>query len=718
MRKLNTIILNNKKVQCLLLIVVLSFGFLSFNQAVSQRIFTIGDSTVQDYTAGYAPRKGWGQMLQSFFSSADVQVLNRAVGGTSSKSFYNSFWGNVKKELKAGDFVFIQFGINDRAADTARKASGDVFKGYLKNYVNETRALGGIPVLVSTVRRSAWNADGTAYDAYHENPGLVREVAAELNVPLIDLDAKNKAGMEAATQAYVDRYWYNTYLAGEYPNYPNGNTDPVHFQEMGALQLAKYVVEGVKSLSTHADMKKLIPFIKPQYALTVTANIPNVGQITRTETYPEGVNIHLKALPFAGHTFINWKNSANSSVSTNSIYQFKMGASATSYKAFFDNENQVCTLAVPTISGFNSFCTGSNTVLTSSAATGNQWYLNGNAITTNGAAKTLTVSSAGNYTVKVTSGVCNESSLPMQVSQTSATLWYLDSDGDTYGDASKSVSACTQPVNYVANKTDLCPADANKIAPGICGCGKTEQSCVDCNGTVNGTATLDKCGICVGGTSVYKACTDSIQGEAACTIDGILNENTNAGFSGTGYANTNNALATSIAWVLQSTSKQAVTISFRYANGGTTNRNGKITLNALSGAEVQLAPTGSWSTWETVSINLNLEKGANTLSLEAITVDGLANIDVLYASLGASQGNCTITALETIQSSSISVYPNPSASKVYFSKEMDWKLRTVSGHLLAQAYGGEIDLTHLAQGTYLLELHDGSSTEIKKIVRE
>lgn len=329
----------NTKTLTVFIISLVAFVFVAATQAVSYRIFTIGDSTVQDYTTGYAPRKGWGQMLPFFFSSTDVQVLNRAVGGTSSKSFYNSFWSGVKSELKSGDFILIQFGINDRAADTARAAKGEVFKGYIRKYVNEARAKGAIPILVATLRRNAWNADGvTTYDSYHEHPQLMREVAAELNVPLIDLDKKAKAGMEKVGSNYCTWFWYNNYVAGEYPNYPNGNTDNVHFQEMGALQMAKHVVEGLTELSSNSSISKLLPFLQPQHKLSIKVNYPDAGTVTLTETYPAGVNIHMKALANPGHTFLNWQSTANTIFSTNKLVQFKMPASSLYFIAFFDDQ--------------------------------------------------------------------------------------------------------------------------------------------------------------------------------------------------------------------------------------------------------------------------------------------------------------------------------------------------------------------------------------------
>ena len=87
------------------------------------------------------------------------------------------------------------------------------------------------------------------------------------------------------------------------------------------------------------------------------------------------------------------------------------------------------------------------------------------------------------------------------------TIWYQDLDGDGKGDPNVTLLSCTQPAGYVAVAGDACPTDPNKTAPGNCGCGKTEQSCLDCAGVPNGTAILDKCGVCTGGTTGLVACT-------------------------------------------------------------------------------------------------------------------------------------------------------------------------------------------------------------------
>ena len=313
------------------------------------RIYTIGDSTVQTYAVGYYPRTGWGQVLPYFFQPAGVVVKDKAVGGTSSKSFYKQYWAAVRDSLVAGDYVFIQFGINDRnQADTARWApTGGVFEGYLTKFVSEARAKGAVPVLVTTIRRNSWTNDTTVYDAYHDDPIAVRAVAQSLNVPLIDLDARAKVLLQSVGQAYATSFWYNNYLPGEYPNYPNGNADDVHFQEMGAIEMAKLVVDGLRALSADPRVRNLIPLLQPQQPVATTANVPAAGLLTHTTTYPPGVTVTLKAAPAPGHTFVQWTNAAGARVSTGALYHFVMASIPASYEAFFDASSPL-TGALPT----------------------------------------------------------------------------------------------------------------------------------------------------------------------------------------------------------------------------------------------------------------------------------------------------------------------------------------------------------------------------------
>ena len=77
------------------------------------RVHTIGDSTMADYAENTTRTRGWGEMFQEFFSD-DVEVMNYARGGRSTRSFINEgLWDKVKANIRKGDYVLIQFAHND-----------------------------------------------------------------------------------------------------------------------------------------------------------------------------------------------------------------------------------------------------------------------------------------------------------------------------------------------------------------------------------------------------------------------------------------------------------------------------------------------------------------------------------------------------------------------------------------------------------------------------
>ena len=157
----------------------------------------------------------------------------------------------------------------------------------------------------------------------------------------------------------------------------------------------------------------------------------------------------------------------------------------------------------------NSFCTGGSVVLTASAGDSYKWM---NGTVQVGTAQTYTATAAGSYTVEVANAAgCKATSEEKNISQTSSIVWYADLDNDGAGDPNTTLSTCTQPDNYVSIAGDACPADVNKTAAGNCGCGNTEQSCMDCAGVPNGTASLDVCNICSGGTTGITPKTDLSQ---------------------------------------------------------------------------------------------------------------------------------------------------------------------------------------------------------------
>ena len=295
-------------------------------------MYTIGDSTVANYSSSLYPRSGWGQVLRHFFDPAKLVVTNRAVGGSSSKSFYDRYWPAVRGLLKPGDYVTIGFGINDAASDPAFHTDPFTsFKSYLTRYVNEVRAAGAYPIIVATQPRNVWSG-GRVVAAYGNYPVASRQLAAELRVPLIDLDRRGIALMEGVGQPYSTSFVFAYFLPGEWTNFPSGYSDGIHFQEMGAIELAKLVVAGIRALPSDPNMARLVPYLKPTYPVTFTTNNSNGGQITRSEYFPAGVTVTAYARPYAGYAFLSWNGSL---AGTRKNLSFVMSAASRNLSATF-----------------------------------------------------------------------------------------------------------------------------------------------------------------------------------------------------------------------------------------------------------------------------------------------------------------------------------------------------------------------------------------------
>ncbi|GAL86865.1 FG-GAP repeat-containing protein [Sporocytophaga myxococcoides] len=136
-----------------------------------------------------------------------------------------------------------------------------------------------------------------------------------------------------------------------------------------------------------------------------------------------------------------------------------------------------------------------------------------------------------------------------------------------------------------------------------------------------------------------------LQGESACSVDGIANENTNTGFNGTGYVNVNNAVGSKASWAVSAGAAGNVGVTIRFANGTTANRTMSVAVNGVTQiASVSFTGTGAWTTWNTAVVQLSLSQGNNLLTLSSLTENGGPNIDELtFASDPITQGQCNAT---------------------------------------------------------------------------
>lgn len=221
-------------------------GELRLSLSLTRRPVTIylaGDSTVASFPDKQAPLTGWGQVIQGLFA-AEAQFRNKAMGGRSSKSFIEEgALARFSPELKAGDYLFIQFGHNDEKPESQSLYTEPetTYKQYLRQYIDFARAAGAIPVLVTSVQRRSFAEDGSLTDTHRDYAEAMRRLAAEEGVALLDLAEQSKRLFE---QAGPDGTlpWFVHLAPGEHPNFPEGKSDNTHFNREGALQIARLVI--------------------------------------------------------------------------------------------------------------------------------------------------------------------------------------------------------------------------------------------------------------------------------------------------------------------------------------------------------------------------------------------------------------------------------------------------------------------------------------------
>jgi DNA sulfur modification protein DndE len=234
--------------------------FAAFKQADTvTRIFLIGDSTMADKPLEENPERGWGQLFPQFLLPG-IQVQNHAMNGRSTKSFIKEGrWDTVMSRMRKGDYVLIQFGHNDqKVEDTNRSAPANgLYKENLIRFVNDTRKKGGFPVLMTPVMRRKFDEKGKFVDQHGDYPGVVKEVAALLKVPMIDLHKSSEAlivkeGVEGSKRLFLH------IPTQHFKNYKGKEEDNTHFSEYGAASMASLVCQSIID-----QQLPLTAFLKP-----------------------------------------------------------------------------------------------------------------------------------------------------------------------------------------------------------------------------------------------------------------------------------------------------------------------------------------------------------------------------------------------------------------------------------------------------------------------
>lgn len=146
------------------------------------RIVLVGDSTVTDGS-------GWGRGFKQCLADG-VECINAAQNGRSSKSFRAEGRWEPVLAMKP-DIVLLQFGHNDQPGKgPERESAADTeYRANMRRYVDEARAAGIQPILVTSLVRRKFAADGTIHSDLIEYVDVVKQVAADTKTPLIDLHA-------------------------------------------------------------------------------------------------------------------------------------------------------------------------------------------------------------------------------------------------------------------------------------------------------------------------------------------------------------------------------------------------------------------------------------------------------------------------------------------------------------------------------------------------
>jgi len=212
-------------------------------------IYWAGDSTVAFNSRKTYPQTGIGQVF-SLFTQPEIMVKNFAINGRSTKSFIDQGrLDRIDKEIREGDFFFIQFGHNDeKVSDPLRYTEATTsFKQYLSLYLDVALSHNAYPLLISPLERMVFAENHLVPSAHLPYVQAMKEVAEKRGVAMIDLFARSRKAIDTMGEGKSSELFMHV-KPHEYENYPQGKEDNTHLQQRGAVYFASLLAEEIAKL--------------------------------------------------------------------------------------------------------------------------------------------------------------------------------------------------------------------------------------------------------------------------------------------------------------------------------------------------------------------------------------------------------------------------------------------------------------------------------------
>ena len=200
------------------------------------KVFLAGDSTCAPRRDKDRPKWGWGEKLAECLDG--YEVVNRAMGGRSSKSFIDEGrWAKLIEMVNKGDVVLIQFGHNDekqKAPERYTEPFGSFYDN-LYRFITEVKAKEAVPVILTSLSRRQFK-DGVLKRTHGDYPAAAKKAAADNGVVLLDIEELSWQWItNLGDEASASRFFVSV-----------DGSDNTHLVEQGAIEVAQMTAKALK----------------------------------------------------------------------------------------------------------------------------------------------------------------------------------------------------------------------------------------------------------------------------------------------------------------------------------------------------------------------------------------------------------------------------------------------------------------------------------------